>query len=212
MFFCKFNDPVYVKLEKIDILIKVADDKNADAILNELKEYANDLELELIRKSIKAIGSIILKVDKSAKKAVEILQEIVTQGQPISLQEAVIVARDIFRKFPNKFETLIKDLTNRLLEYYEPDSKAAIIWIVGEYAEKVYESEKIIDGFVESFLEEPDKVKLQILTAAVKLFLKKPEEGEDVIQKILKLATEEADNPDLRDRAYIYWRMLSTSP
>jgi AP-2 complex subunit beta-1 len=26
------------------------------------------------------------------------------------------------------------------------------------------------------------------------------------------MATEEADNPDLRDRAYIYWRMLSTSP
>jgi vesicle coat complex subunit len=78
VFFCKFNDPVYVKLEKIDILVKVSDDKNADVILNELKEYANDLELELIRKSIRAIGSIILKVDKASKRAVEILQEIVT--------------------------------------------------------------------------------------------------------------------------------------
>jgi vesicle coat complex subunit len=29
---------------------------------------------------------------------------------------------------------------------------------------------------------------------------------------VLKLATDEADNPDLRDRAYIYWRMLSISP
>ena len=28
----------------------------------------------------------------------------------------------------------------------------------------------------------------------------------------MKTATEEVDNPDLRDRAYIYWRMLSTSP
>jgi len=26
------------------------------------------------------------------------------------------------------------------------------------------------------------------------------------------MATEEAENPDLRDRAYIYWRMLSTAP
>jgi AP-1 complex subunit beta-1 len=51
-----------------------------------------------------------------------------------------------------------------------------------------------------------------LLTATVKLFLKKPEEGEDLIQKVLQLATEEADNPDLKDRAYIYWRMLSTSP
>lgn len=124
----------------------------------------------------------------------------------------MIVARDIFRKFPNKYEALIKDLCAKLQEYYEPEAKAAIIWVIGEYAEKITDSEKIIDNFADGFLEEPDRVKLQLLTAAVKLFLKKPEEGEDVIQKVLKLATEEADNPDLRDRAYIYWRMLSTSP
>jgi AP-1 complex subunit beta-1 len=77
VFFCKFNDPIYVKLEKIDILVKVADEKNTDIILNELKEYSNDVDAELVRKSVKAIGHIILKVDKSAKKAVEILHEIV---------------------------------------------------------------------------------------------------------------------------------------
>ena len=77
VFFCKFNDPVYVKLEKIDILIKVADEKNAEIILAELKEYANDIEIELIRKSIKAIGSIVLKVDKASKKAVEIVHELI---------------------------------------------------------------------------------------------------------------------------------------
>lgn len=42
--------------------------------------------------------------------------------------------------------------------------------------------------------------------------MKKPEEGEELIQKVLQLATEESSNPDLKDRAYIYWRMLSTSP
>jgi vesicle coat complex subunit len=56
VFFCKFNDPVYVKLEKIDILVKVADKKNFDTILNELKEYSNDIDLDLVRKSVKAIG------------------------------------------------------------------------------------------------------------------------------------------------------------
>ena len=36
VFFCKFNDPLYVKLEKIEILILVAEDRNAESILNEL--------------------------------------------------------------------------------------------------------------------------------------------------------------------------------
>jgi len=179
VFFCKFNDPVYVKLEKIDILVKVADEKNADVILNELKEYANDIEIELIRKSIRAIGSIIIRVDKSAKRAVEILQDLVATGQPLSLQEAIVVARDIFRKFPNRYEALIKDLMARLAEYYEPEAKAAAIWILGEYAEKVDKAEELLVAF--DFLDEPDTVKLQLLTAAVKLFLKKPEEGEMVI-------------------------------
>ena len=51
-----------------------------------------------------------------------------------------------------------------------------------------------------------------MLTAAVKLYLKKPEKSENLIQSLLKTATEESANPDLKDRAYIYWRMLSTSP
>ena len=66
-----------------------------------------------------------------------------------------------------------------------------------------------MEAQIETFLEQEDSVKLALLTATVKLFLKK---GEDLIQKVLQLATEEADNPDLKDRAYIYWRMLSTSP
>jgi AP-1 complex subunit beta-1 len=29
---------------------------------------------------------------------------------------------------------------------------------------------------------------------------------------VLNNATQETDNPDLRDRAYVYWRLLSTDP
>ena len=33
-----------------------------------------------------------------------------------------------------------------------------------------------------------------------------------MVEKVLTLSTEESDNPDLRDRGYIYWRLLSTDP
>lgn len=80
VFFCKFNDPIYVKLEKIDILVKVADEKNVDHILSELKVYSNDIDIELVRKSVRAIGHIILRVDTAAKKTVEILHDIVVNN------------------------------------------------------------------------------------------------------------------------------------
>jgi vesicle coat complex subunit len=42
--------------------------------------------------------------------------------------------------------------------------------------------------------------------------LKKPDESEQLIEEVLKTATTKCDNPDLRDRAFIYWRMLSSNP
>lgn len=50
------------------------------------------------------------------------------------------------------------------------------------------------------------QVQLQLVTATVKLFLKKPtERPQQMIQLVLTYATQETDNPDLRDRAYVYW-------
>ncbi len=57
------------------------------------------------------------------------------------------------------------------------------------------------------------QVQLQLLTSTVKLFLQKPtESAQRMIQLVLSCATQETDNPDLRDRAYVYWRLLSTDP
>jgi AP-2 complex subunit beta-1 len=48
----------------------------------------------------------------------------------------------------------------------------------------------------------------------VKLFIFKPasEHAKTLVYKVLKWATEEADNPDLRDRGFMYWRMLAIAP
>lgn len=40
VFFCNYQDPLYVKLEKLEIMIKLADMKNVDQLLYELKDYA----------------------------------------------------------------------------------------------------------------------------------------------------------------------------
>lgn len=46
----------------------------------------------------------------------------------------------------------------------------------------------------------------------MKLFLKKPDESQALVQRVLQAATAENDNPDIRDRAYVYWRLLSSDP
>lgn len=43
VFFCKYNDPPYVKVEKLEIMIKLATEKNVDTFLSELKECVGSL-------------------------------------------------------------------------------------------------------------------------------------------------------------------------
>ena len=43
----------------------------------------------------------------------------------------------------------------------------------------------------------------------VKLFLYKTEDTAEMLSRVLDMATQDTDNPDLRDRGFIYWRLLS---
>jgi len=66
--------------------------------------------------------------------------------------------------------------------------------------------------WIANFTSEERIVQLEIISSAVKVFIKYPDEFETLISDLLTVATEEVDNPDVRDRAFIYWRMLSTDP
>ena len=45
-----------MKLEKIEILVKVTKDGNAESVLNELHDYTNDMDMDLVTAAVKAIG------------------------------------------------------------------------------------------------------------------------------------------------------------
>ena len=204
VFFCKYNDPIYVKMEKLDIIVRMADAKNIDQVLHELKDYSTEIDVEFVKKAIQAIGRCAIKLEKTVDKCVNALVDLVKMKVQYAVQEILIVMKDIFRRYPNRFEMVIKDLFNNIEELDNPDSKSAFIWILGEYAEKIDDAELQLKSQAENFKDEQLQVQLQILTAVVKLFLKKPDQGENLITELLKVATEECPNPDLRDRAYIY--------
>jgi AP-1 complex subunit beta-1 len=212
VFFCKYNDPIYVKLEKLEVMVKLTDLKNIDQVLHEFKEYATEVDVEFVRKSVRAIGRCAIKLEKAADRCISCLLELISLKVNYVVQEAIIVIRDIFRKYPNRYEMIIKDLFENLENLDEPEAKASLIWILGEYADRIDDAQAQLSSFLETFADEPTVVQLQLLTSVVKLFLKKPEETEAIISEILKLCTEVVPNPDLRDRAYLYWRLLSTDP
>eukprot|EP00285_Hemiselmis_virescens_P003022 CAMPEP_0173411922 /NCGR_PEP_ID=MMETSP1356-20130122/78300_1 /TAXON_ID=77927 ORGANISM="Hemiselmis virescens, Strain PCC157" /NCGR_SAMPLE_ID=MMETSP1356 /ASSEMBLY_ACC=CAM_ASM_000847 /LENGTH=489 /DNA_ID=CAMNT_0014373745 /DNA_START=35 /DNA_END=1500 /DNA_ORIENTATION=- len=213
VFFCKYNDPTYVKMEKVDVMVMLASDKNVDQVLLELKEYASaEVDVDIVRKSVRAIGRCALKIESSAQKCINVLLELIQTKVSYVVQEAIVVIKDTFRKYPNRFESVISLLCENLDSLEESEAKASLIWIVGQYAERIDNAQELLESFVDEFDQADADVQLQLLTATVKLFLKKPDSSQALVKRVLGLATTGSMNPDLRDRGYIYWRLLSSDP
>jgi len=197
----------------LDILIKLVSMKNIDQVLLELKEYSTEVDLVFVQRSIRAIGRCAVCLEAATERCISVLVEIVQTRVNFLVQQAVIVIVDIFRRYPNRFEGVITILCENLQTLDDPEAKAALVWVLGEYADRISNAADLLETFLETFPEEDPQVQLQLLTSAVKLFLKNPsEKPQQMIQLVLSNATGENDNPDLRDRAYIYWRLLSSDP
>jgi AP-2 complex subunit beta-1 len=212
VFFCKYNDPIYVKVTKLELIFMLANKDNIDIVLNELKEYATEIDVQFVRKAVRAIGKLAIKIEPAARQCIDALLELVNARIPYIVQEATVVIKNIFRKYPNQYEGIISTVIGQIDELDEPEAKAAIIWIIGQYADRIDNADSLLQDYLATFHEEPTEVQLALLTATVKLFLQRPAKGSSLVPQVLKWCTEEIDDPDLRDRGFMYWRLLSTDP
>ena len=159
-------------------------------VLLEFKEYATEVDVEFVRKSVLAIGRCAISIEGAAERCISVLLDLIKTKVNYVVQEAIVVIRDIFRRYPDRYEGVIGTLCNSLDSLDEPDAKASMVWIIGEYADRIDNAEELIGAFLDTFLDEASDVQLQLLTATVKLFLKKPSSGpQNLIQKVLHQAT-----------------------
>ncbi|KAJ2781771.1 beta-adaptin [Coemansia javaensis] len=213
-FFCKYNDPIYVKYEKVDVLVRICSGSNVDALLNELKEYAKEVDVDFVRCAVQAIGRLTLRHEAAADKAVDVLVELLQLRADHVVQIAAVVLTRILRRYPRSqfAATVVQALCEHADCIREPDARAALVWALGEYSEHVAGAAGRLSGVADGLVEDDSGVQLALLGAVVKFFLKNPQQGQQLVVRVLKTATEKCANPDVRDRAYIYWRLLSADP
>lgn len=208
-FFWKFDDPVYVKDTKLEIIYLLADEYNVGVVFGELEEYATEVDVHMARKAIRAFGNLAVKLEGSATQCVEILLDLISNEIPYIVQEAAVVLKNIVRRYPGQFEYVIPKITLLYELMDEPDAKISVCWMIGQYSEKLDVAQQALSYFTHMFSDVPIEVQYAIITAVVKFYVKSPMNGEPLVLQVLKHATEESDNPDVRDRGYFYWRMIT---
>lgn len=209
LFFCKYNDPPYVKMEKLDIIMAIVARSNAKLVLDELSEYCNDVDVAFVKKAINCIGQIALKFEQTAPRCVEVILKILKGKSDYAQEETVVVVSDILRKYPNRYESIIANVCTNIDQFKETSARAAAVWILGEYCDHIENIDLILDSFLDSFNDEQPVVQLELLSSFVKVFIYKPDETKDQLQFILNEASKESISPDVKNQALIYWRLLT---
>ena len=212
VFFCKYNDPSYVKMEKLNIIIQIASAKNIQLVLDELDEYCNAVDIGFVRKSIDVIGQVALKMESAARRCVDILVRLVQSKIDYAVEESIVVVTDILRRYPGEFESIIATVCSNINDIKNSHAKAAAIWILGEYCDRIEQIDVLLDPYLDTFHDETQEVQIQLLTALVKAYCVKPDATKDQMQFILNESIKETVLPDVRNRALIYWRLLSADP
>ncbi|CAR29922.1 hypothetical protein ZYGR_0AD06130 [Zygosaccharomyces rouxii] len=216
IFYVKFNDPLYVKLEKIDILVRLVDPTNlkqCSVLMRELKEYAMEFEPEFVSRAIQGLAQLAIKCGdvKFVSKTFEILLDLL-ESQEALKNDCCIAVCDLLRHAVGN-EKLATDACQLLSTWpvnetllLSDSAKCNYVWLMGQYPNKFDELQDKLLCFIENFVEEEPLTQTSILVTVVRLHSKLPG---SVLQNVLELATNQIQELDVRDMAIIYWRCLS---
>lgn len=121
--------------------------------------YASEVDIDFVRKAVRTIGRLAIKVDAAGDACIRVLLELLESKITYVSQEIAVVIKDIFRRYPNQYEAVIPKLCESLDDFTESESKAAIIWIVGQYANRIDNSTELLEDLSFNFLEDTVEVR-----------------------------------------------------
>jgi AP-4 complex subunit beta-1 len=211
-FFVRYNEPPHVKHLKVDLLPYIANSTNARDIASELGEYVTDVDAELSRRAIQALGEIACNISTVSEEMIQTLLNLMEMDSSYVRSQSAIVLSVVLRIHPRLSDLILPNLAKYLRKTEDSEAKASLLWLLGEFGKNILEAPYILEQFVDGYEEEASIfIKTQVLTAAMKLFFQRPPELQRMLGKLLKKVLNETSDQDLHDRALLYYRLLANN-
>ena len=121
------------------------------------------MDVDFVRKAVRSVGRLAIKVEEAADNCIQALLKLMETKITYVVQEAVIVIKDIFRRYPGKYEGIIPKLCENMDLLDEPESKAAMVWILGQFSDRIDNADELLDDLLYTFSEESVEVRPSVL-------------------------------------------------
>lgn len=119
----------------MEILTLLASSSTVYDIVSELTEYARDINPQIAREAVKAVGRIALTVS-DVNGIVERLLVFLESGYDHIIAETLVQLKDLLRRYPDLGEVFsMGDIKPSRVT--EPEARAALIWILGQFGQHI---------------------------------------------------------------------------
>ncbi|MCJ1369120.1 AP-3 complex subunit beta [Loxospora ochrophaea] len=170
-------DPPHIWRLKMEVLTLVFPHCNAHMkgiILNELEHFTKDPNNELVRESVRAIGRCAQIDTQNSLRCLNLLLKQSTSPDGNLVAEALTVIRHLIQQDPPSHKWTVIKLAKNLDTMTNPQARASIIWLVGEFsgvAEEENIAPDVLRILAKGFASESKAAKLQIVLLAAKVFV-----------------------------------------
>ena len=195
------TDPTHIKILKLEIMTNLATAGNIGIILREFQSYITGQDKVCVAATIQAIGRCAATIEEVTDTCLNGLVHLLSNRDEAVVAESVVVIKRLLQTQAGDHTEIIEHMAKLVDTITEPAAKAAILWVLGEYSERVPKiAPDVLRKMAKTFPNEDPQVKLQILNLAIKLCLCNPKQTRLLAQYVFNLAKYDM-NYDIRDRA-----------
>merc|ERR1719266_731593 len=195
------SDPTHVKILKLEIMTNLATSGNIGIVLREFQSYITGQDKVCVAATIQSIGRCAATIEEVTDTCLNGLVHLLSNRDEAVVAESVVVIKRLLQTQAGDHIEIIEHMAKLVDSITEPAARSAILWVLGEYSERVPKiAPDVLRKMAKSFNSEDPQVKLQILNLAMKLCFTNPKQTKLLSQYVFNLAKYDT-NYDIRDRA-----------
>ena len=176
-FFIHATDVPHVwrlKLEILTLMFPHCEAHMKGLILSELEHFTRAPDTDLVRDSVRAIGRCAQGDGKASTRCLGLLLKQVSSSDGNLVAESLTVIRHLIQQDPSSHTKTVIRLAKNLDTTTNPQARATIIWLVGEFAGVSEENNiapDVLRILAKGFAIESEAAKLQIVLLAAKVYV-----------------------------------------
>ncbi|KAL8811845.1 MAG: hypothetical protein Q9223_007444, partial [Gallowayella weberi] len=167
-------DVARLKFEVWTLIYPHSEPHIRDMILCELEHFTRALNPQIVQESVRAIGRCAQCDSNASARCLKLLLEQVSSLDGNLAAESLTVIRHLIQQGPQSHIKTVIRLAKNLDTTPNPEARATIIWLVGEFASIGDENNiapDVLRILAKGFAGESEPAKLQIVLLAAKVYL-----------------------------------------